>query len=613
MAKSNVPDAFDFPEFDVEVDEKALERASLNETMRPFVARHEQSKYELVAEETSTGKEAVEANLNGLKALLKEEGLVKSESDKDVNASYMMALAIGIGNLYSKGYGRSQKSVKVKPQKNPFKESKIADFKLNIKKETVDEILGDYPPKDGESETPYYKFKTSGVSKYDIQSTKYNLLNHAYLQLSVPGERESEDDKQKRLVKVQDILKEMGKFNPAAHLSEIKREVKQEIHFENVRKMNSSMKVDIDFVTAPILGSKMPDANDKVQLLKSLGNHAYGTQACSRTLYRVYEAARATICARELSDQGAYDLMSFILSGEILAHMENAQRTNVPFKKSWYTSQMNFTKTESTSDVINQLKRLLGARPHTANNHIAKISNLVHKKNRNLPPKERDFMIRYEEREYIQALLQHWYPEYYVTAKQRYEAIIETASNLDVEPDTPMIVYSNICSDLLRGVTPRPAANAGGAAVVNAFETTMTEESLVDELREENRETREMLEMNTMPSEINAFEGNGNKFKNNTPNAPPSKPKLPAGFKIPPHLQGCCVSCAKSDHRFSDCVEYPNLKLAERECSYCGGYHYGTCNNQKSNVMALEHSGHSEEPNPKSDALVYHPEQNPTA
>lgn len=29
--------------------------------------------------------------------------------------------------------------------------------------------------------------------------------------------------------------------------------------------------------------------------------------------------------------------------------------------------------------------------------------------------------------------------------------------------------------------------------------------------------------------------------------------------------------------------------------------------------MALEHSGHSEEPNPKSDALVYHPEQNPTA
>ena len=99
MAKSNVPDAFDFPEFDVEVDEKALERASLNETMRPFVARHEQSKYELVAEETSTGKEAVEANLNGLKALLKEEGLVKSESDKDVNASYMMALAIGIGNM----------------------------------------------------------------------------------------------------------------------------------------------------------------------------------------------------------------------------------------------------------------------------------------------------------------------------------------------------------------------------------------------------------------------------------------------------------------------------------------------------------------------------------
>ena len=611
MARSNVPDAFDFPEFDVEVDEKALERASLNETMRPFVARHEQSKYEIVTEESSAGKETVKANLDELKALLKGEGLVPSDTDKDTNASYMMAMAIGIGNLYSKGYGRSQKSVKVKPQKNPFKQSKIADFELDITRETVNDILGDYPPKEGESPTQYYKFKTSGVSNYDIQSTRYNLLNHAYLQLNVPGVKESEEEQRKRLDKVTEILKEMSKFNPAAHLSEIKKEVKQEIHFENVRKMTSSMKVDIDYVTEPVLGSKMPDANDKVQLLKSLGNHAYGTQSCSRTLYRVYEAARATICAKELSDQGAYDLMSFILSGEILAHMENAQRTNVPFKKSWYTSQMNFTKTESTSDVINQLKRLVGSRPYTANNHIAKISNLVHKKNRNLPPKEKNFMIRYEEREYIQALLSHWYPEYYVTAKQRYEAIIETANNLNVEPDSPMIVYSNICSDLLRGVTPRPA---GGSAVVNAFETTITEESLVDELREENRENREMLEMNTMPSEINAFEGNGNKFKNNTPNAPPVKlTKLPAGFKIPPHLQGCCVSCAKSDHRFSDCAEYPNFKLNERECSYCGGYHYGTCNNQKANVMAFEHSGHSEEPNPKTDATVYHPEQNPSA
>ena len=172
MAKSNVPDAFDFPEFDVEVDEKALARASLNETMRPFVARHEQSKYELVAEETSSGKEAVEANLNGLKALLKEEGLVKSESDKDVNASYMMALAIGIGNLYSKGYGRSQKSVKVKPQKNPFKESKIADFKLNIKKDTVDEILGDYPPK-MEKQRPH-----------TISSRLVELVNTIYSPLS---------------------------------------------------------------------------------------------------------------------------------------------------------------------------------------------------------------------------------------------------------------------------------------------------------------------------------------------------------------------------------------------------------------------------------------------
>ena len=181
---------------------------------------------------------------------------------------------------------------------------------------------------------------------------------------------------------------------------------------------------------------------------------------------------------------------------------------------------------------------------------------------------------------------------------------------LGVEPDTPMIVYSNICTDLLRGVTPRPMANAGVPAVVNAFEASITEDSLVEELRAENKE---MLEMNSLPAEVNAFEGAGAKFKSSNPNAPPTKPKLPAGFKIPPHLQGCCVTCGKNDHRFSDCVEYPSGKLGKRECSYCGGYHYGTCNNQKVNVLALEHSGPLEETGPKSDAPTYHPDQNPTA